>query len=138
MESVGTSTHAEVVGEHDPDDLDFPTANRAAIATTTGGSGPAPVIQGVRISAMSDLKEFTGSVQDEDRARSWLSKVKSAFLRDQAPDEEKCLTFVGYYRQLSRSTRNKRNDLLRSFQTQYCGLGVSVAWQYCQVRKRSG
>ncbi|EGZ11003.1 hypothetical protein PHYSODRAFT_337767, partial [Phytophthora sojae] len=72
-------------------------------------------------------------------------KVKSAFLRDQAPDEEKCLTFAdllsgsarNWYRQLPRSTRNKWPDLLRSFQTQYCGLGISVARQYYHARKRS-
>ncbi|OWZ11300.1 hypothetical protein PHMEG_00015695 [Phytophthora megakarya] len=47
----------------------------------------------VRISAISDLKEFTGKDMDEDRARAWIGKVKSAFQRDQATEEEKCLTF---------------------------------------------
>ncbi|KAG4247696.1 hypothetical protein PC116_g4540 [Phytophthora cactorum] len=61
---------------------------------------------------MSDLKEFTGRVQDEDWVPPWLSKVKSAFPRHQHSDEE-------------------------SFQIQYCGLGVSVAWQYYHARKRS-
>ena len=41
--------------------------------------------------AIADLKEFNGKDRDEDRARSWISKVKSAFLRDQTPDEEKCV-----------------------------------------------
>ncbi|KAI9995042.1 hypothetical protein PInf_011996 [Phytophthora infestans] len=103
------------------------------------------MIQRVRISAISDLKEFTGKDQDEDRARTWISKVKSALMRDQASDAEKCLTFAdllagparNWYRQLGRSTRNKWPDLLRSFQTQYCGLGVSVARQYYHARRRS-
>ncbi|OWY98079.1 LOW QUALITY PROTEIN: hypothetical protein PHMEG_00031248 [Phytophthora megakarya] len=103
------------------------------------------MIQRVRISAISDLKEFTGKDQDEDRARTWISKVKSAFMRDQASDDEKCLTFAdllagsakSWYRQLSRSTRNKWSDLLRNFQIQYWGLGVSVARQYYRTRRRS-
>ena len=36
---------------------------------------------------MTELKEVRGKDRDKDRARSWISKVKSAFLRDQAPDE---------------------------------------------------
>ncbi|OWZ02012.1 hypothetical protein PHMEG_00026508 [Phytophthora megakarya] len=82
---------------------------------------------------------------DEDSARAWIDKVKSAFQRDQATDEEKCLTFedrmVGsaknWHRQLSRTTKTRWADLLESFQTQYCGLGMSVAWQYYHVRKSS-
>ncbi|KAG2768346.1 hypothetical protein PC129_g14889 [Phytophthora cactorum] len=66
-------------------------------------------------------------------------------MRDQASDPEKCLTFADLlagpvrnrYRQLARSTRNKWPDLLRSFQTQYCGLGVSAARQYYHARRRS-
>ncbi|OWY92680.1 hypothetical protein PHMEG_00038214, partial [Phytophthora megakarya] len=103
------------------------------------------MIQLVRISAISDIIEFTGKDQDEDRARAWISKVKSEFMRDQASDDEKCLTFAdliagsakNWYRQLSRSTRNKWSELLRSFQIQYCGLGVSVARQYYHTRRRS-
>ncbi|EGZ20643.1 hypothetical protein PHYSODRAFT_328731 [Phytophthora sojae] len=106
----------------------------AVVATAASGSTGSSLIQRVRISAMSDLKEFSGKDQDEDRARS-----------DQATDEEKCLIFAdlltgpakNWYRQLGRSTRNKWSDLLRSFQIQYCGLGVSVAWQHYHSRKRS-
>ncbi|POM61698.1 hypothetical protein PHPALM_29251 [Phytophthora palmivora] len=65
-------------------------------------------------------------------------------MRDQASDEEKCLVFVdllagsakNWYRQLGRSTRNKWSDLLRAFQIQYCGWGVSVARQYDHARRR--
>ncbi|POM58656.1 Reverse transcriptase, partial [Phytophthora palmivora] len=65
--------------------------------------------------------------------------------RDQAPDEEKCLVFGdlltgsarNWYRLLNRTTRSTWKDLLRSFQVQYCGRGVSVARQYYHARKRS-
>ncbi|EGZ12861.1 hypothetical protein PHYSODRAFT_511466 [Phytophthora sojae] len=142
MESTGSSD-PDQHWEYDPDDIDFPVPD--TVATTATGSTGSALIQRVRISALSDLKEFSGKDQDEDRARAWISKVKSAFLRDQAPDEEKCLTFAdllsgsarNWYRQLPRSTRNKWSDLLRSFQTQYCGLGISVARQYYHARKRS-
>lgn len=63
----------------------------------------------LRIFAIADLKEFNR----KDRARSWINKVKSAFLRDQALGEEKSLVFgdlltratQSWYNQLSRSTR---------------------------------
>ena len=51
--------------------------------------GPSP--QRIRFSLIGELKEFNGRDRDEDRARSWISKVKSAFLSDQIPDEAKCL-----------------------------------------------
>ena len=54
-----------------------------------GGTIP----KGIRLSAMTDLKEFDGRGRDEYRARSWMIKLKSAILRDQAPDEEKCFVF---------------------------------------------
>ncbi|POM79028.1 LOW QUALITY PROTEIN: Hypothetical protein PHPALM_3374 [Phytophthora palmivora] len=100
------------------------------------------------------LKEQQGAINPvilapaEDRdvdMEAWLNKVKSAFVRDQAPDEEKCLVFGdlltgsdrNWYRHLSRTTRSTWKDLLRSFQVQYCGRGVSVARQYYHARKRS-
>ncbi|POM57577.1 Hypothetical protein PHPALM_37889 [Phytophthora palmivora] len=94
---------------------------------------------------MSELKEFAVKEGDEDRARTWLNKAKSAFVRDLPPDEEKCLVFGdlltgsarNWYRQLSRTTRSTWKDFLRSFQIQYCGRGVSVARQYYHARKRS-
>ncbi|POM72193.1 Hypothetical protein PHPALM_11133, partial [Phytophthora palmivora] len=69
---------------------------------------------------MPELKEFAGREGDEDRARAWLNKVKSAFVRDQAPDEEKCLVFGdiltgtarNWYRQLSRTTRTSRFNIV--------------------------
>ncbi|OWY97103.1 hypothetical protein PHMEG_00032452 [Phytophthora megakarya] len=137
MESIRSSDHGSR--------WEFPTSAQATVAAAAAGSTGSTMIQRVRISAISDLKEFTGKDQDEDRARAWISKVKSAFMRDQVSDDEKCLTFAdllagsakNWYRQLSRSTRNKWSELLRSFQIQYCGLGVSVARQYYHTRRRS-
>ncbi|OWY93364.1 hypothetical protein PHMEG_00037269 [Phytophthora megakarya] len=128
MESVGTPD----LDFWEADDLGIPSSSghnsgRAAVATAAIGSGnSSSLIQRVRISAISDLKEFTGKDMDEDRARAWIGKVKSAFQRDQATEEEKCLTFgdlmVGsaknWHRQLSRTTKTKWADLLESFQTQ--------------------
>ncbi|POM66192.1 Hypothetical protein PHPALM_17989 [Phytophthora palmivora] len=140
MESVGSTDRHPNLHEYDPDDLDLDPPRRAAVAsasaTTTGRSTSVPRI---RVSAMSELKEFTGKEVNEDRARAWLNKVKCAFVRDQAPDEEKCLVFGDlltgsarkWYRQLSRTTRST------CFQVQYCGRGVSVARQYYHARKRS-
>ncbi|GMF25380.1 unnamed protein product [Phytophthora fragariaefolia] len=91
------------------------------------------------------LKEFAGKDGDKDRARSWLGKVKSAFIRNQAPDQEKFLVFGdlitgparNWYRQLSRTTRSTWKELHQILQVQYCGRGVSVARQYYHARKRS-
>ena len=49
--------------------------------------------QKIRTSVISPLEEFSGKERDEDRARSWIGRVKSAFLRDQTEDPEKCLIF---------------------------------------------
>ena len=109
------------------------------MATATTGEHTT-VIPHIRVSASSDLKEFNGRDHDEDRA-----KVKTAFIRDQAPDSEKCLIFGGlltgpaqnWYRQLGQTVRGNWKHLLKEFQTQFCGLGVSVARQYYHARKRS-
>ncbi|POM65348.1 Hypothetical protein PHPALM_18949 [Phytophthora palmivora] len=134
MESVGSPNRHPSPHEYDPDDLDLDPPRRAAIAsasaTTTGRSTSVPRI---RVSAMSDLKEFAGKQGDEDRARAWLNKVKSAFVRDQDPDEEKCLVFGdlltgsarNWHRQLSRTTRGTWKDLL------------TASRQYYHARKRS-
>ncbi|KAI9991080.1 hypothetical protein PInf_018701 [Phytophthora infestans] len=115
MESVdGDNSH----DEFDPDDMDVPSLSPAAVAAAAAGTDGSSMIQRVRISAKSDLKEFTGKDQDEDRARAWISKGMSALMRDQASDAEKSGPARNWYRQLGRSTRNKWPDLLRSFQTQ--------------------
>ncbi|POM60902.1 hypothetical protein PHPALM_30180 [Phytophthora palmivora] len=147
MESVGS--HSGYQGEFDPDDLSIDVPRPALVASAGVSSGTQPragvAAPRIRVSAISELKEFSGKENDEDRARSWLVKVKSAFVRDQALDGEKCLVFGdlltgparNWYRQLSRSTRSNWKDLLGKFQTQYCGQGVSVARQYYHARKRS-
>ncbi|ETM41083.1 hypothetical protein L914_13119 [Phytophthora nicotianae] len=140
MESVG-SDH----GEYDPDDLDLPASRQATVATATTATGLPAITPRIRVSAMSELKEFLGKDDDEDRARAWIGKVNSSFVRDQAPDDEKCLVLGGlftgparnWYRQLSRTTRGDWKELLRQFQLQFCGLGVSVARQYDHARKRA-
>ncbi|KAJ8554696.1 hypothetical protein ON010_g9789 [Phytophthora cinnamomi] len=113
MESTKSQDPDHSDREYDPDELDFPTPTRAAVATTTAGSTGSTLIQRVRISAISDRKEFSGKDPDEDRARAWVDKVKSAFLRDQASDKEKCLTFADL---LSGSARNWYHQLPRSIQ----------------------
>ncbi|GMG16447.1 unnamed protein product [Phytophthora fragariaefolia] len=99
--------------EYDPDDRQEP--DRAAVASAKAGSGRI-----INDSASSDFGQ-------------------------QATDAEKCLTFAdllsgparNWYRQLAWSTRKKWPDLLKSFQIQYCGFGISVARQYYHARKRS-
>ena len=91
-----------------------------------------------------ELNEFNGRNQDEDRATGLISKVKSAFLRDQIPDTEKCLVFgdlltgpaQNRHCQLSRTTRRTWKDLLEGFMVQNGGYGVSNAKQYYHERKR--
>ncbi|OWY93165.1 hypothetical protein PHMEG_00037540, partial [Phytophthora megakarya] len=120
MESIRSSDHGSR-WEYDPDDVDWPTSAQATVATAATGATGSTMIQRVRISAISDLKEFTGKDQDEDRARAWIRKVKSAFMRDQASDDKKCLTFAdllagtakNWYRQLSRSDESPLDYLYR-------------------------
>ncbi|GMF53898.1 unnamed protein product [Phytophthora fragariaefolia] len=146
MESFGSPDQPTTAWEYDPDDLDLGRPARATVATTTATtSNQAINTPRIRVSAMSEREEFAGKDGDEDRARSWLGKVKSAFIRDQAPDQEKCLVFGdlltgparNWYRQLSRTTCSPWKDLHQSFQVQYCGRGVSFARQYYYARKRS-
>ena len=95
---------------------------------------------------MAELKEFDGWKKIEERARNGISKMKSAFLRDQAPDAEKFLVFsdlfsepVRYcYNQLSSSTRTLWKALLEGFMTKYGGKNRVLVWiLYNQARKRS-
>uniref|UniRef100_A0AAV1U107 Retrotransposon gag domain-containing protein n=1 Tax=Peronospora matthiolae TaxID=2874970 RepID=A0AAV1U107_9STRA len=88
---------------------------RAIVATIETQQEGGAIPRRIRVSAMTELKEFSGKDRDEDRARSCINKVKSAFLRDQTPDEETCLVFSdlytgparNWYNQLSQSTRHK-------------------------------
>ncbi|GMF20116.1 unnamed protein product [Phytophthora fragariaefolia] len=91
MESVG-SRH-DPLDEFDPDDLSINISRRAAVASAETSTNAGVAAPRIRVSAISELKEFSGNDNDEGRARGWLGKVKSAFIRDQAPDSEKCLVF---------------------------------------------
>ncbi|GMF38640.1 unnamed protein product [Phytophthora fragariaefolia] len=143
IESVGS--HHDPLDEFDPDDLSIDVPRRAAVASAETSTNAGVAAPRIRVSAISELKEFSGKDNDEDRARSWLGKVKSAFIRDQAPDSEKCLVFGdlltgparNWFMQLSRSTRSNWKSLLEGILIQYCGRGVSVARQYYHTRKRS-
>ncbi|OWZ00962.1 hypothetical protein PHMEG_00027741, partial [Phytophthora megakarya] len=143
MESV--ESHHGSHGEYDPDNLSIDTPRQAVIASAGVTSAPSTTTPRIRVSALSELKKYSGKYHDEDRARSWLGKDKSAFVRDQAPDSKKCLVLGdlltgparNWYRQLSRSTRSNWKNLFEAFQTQYCGRGVSVARQYYHAKKRS-
>ena len=82
----------------------------------------------------------------KERARNWIRKVKSAFLRDQAPDAEKCLVFRDlltvperdWYNELSHSTRASWKALLEQFLAKYGKKnGISVGRLDYQARKRS-
>ncbi|GMF34366.1 unnamed protein product [Phytophthora fragariaefolia] len=118
MESVGS--HHDQLDEFDPDDLSINVPRRAAVASTETLTNAGVAAPGIRVSAISELKEFSGNDNDEDRASSWLCKVKSAFIHDQAPDSEKCSVFGdlltgparNWFGQLSRSTRNNWKSLL--------------------------
>ncbi|OWZ19508.1 LOW QUALITY PROTEIN: hypothetical protein PHMEG_0006243 [Phytophthora megakarya] len=81
MESV--ESHHDSHGEQ-------PTPGQAVIASAGPISAPSTTTPRIRGSAISELKEYSGKDHDADRARSWLDKVKSVFVRDQAPDSAKC------------------------------------------------
>ncbi|OWZ16950.1 hypothetical protein PHMEG_0009178 [Phytophthora megakarya] len=117
MESIRSSYRGSR-REYDPDGVDFPTSAQATVATAAAGSTGFTMVQRVRISAISDLKEFTGKDQDEDRARAWISKVKSAFMRDQASDDERSSRWIQeeLISPAAKTHSNKWSDLMRSFQ----------------------
>ncbi|POM71340.1 Hypothetical protein PHPALM_12104 [Phytophthora palmivora] len=84
MECVGSRSGCQ--GEFDPDDLSIDKPRPALVAFTGVSSGnqaraavPGPRI---RVSVISELKEFSGQENDEDRERSCLGKMKSVFIRD--------------------------------------------------------
>ena len=102
--------------------------------------------QMIRMDAMAELNKFSGQEKNEEWARSWISKVKSAFLRDQAQEVEKCLVFSDlltvtardWYNQLGRSTRTSWKALLEAFMAKYGGKNsVIVGRFYYHARKRS-
>uniref|UniRef100_A0AAV1VHY5 Retrotransposon gag domain-containing protein n=1 Tax=Peronospora matthiolae TaxID=2874970 RepID=A0AAV1VHY5_9STRA len=147
MESVGSDTYQQIHHgtEYDPDDLWMPEPRRPHVAATGVTTGGENITQRIRISAISELKEFSGKDREEGKARTWIGKVNSAFIREQAPDEERCLVFgnlvVGparyWYRQLSRSTRFNWKELMSSFLVEYAGHGMYASRQYYHAKKQS-
>uniref|UniRef100_A0AAV1UWB4 Retrotransposon gag domain-containing protein n=1 Tax=Peronospora matthiolae TaxID=2874970 RepID=A0AAV1UWB4_9STRA len=98
------------------------------------------------MSAITEMKEFSGREKKEERARNWISKVKSALLRDQVPEVEKCLVLsdlltvlaLDWYNQLSRLTRTSWKALLEGLVAKYGGKNsVSVGRLFYHARKRS-
>uniref|UniRef100_A0AAV1UQP4 Uncharacterized protein n=1 Tax=Peronospora matthiolae TaxID=2874970 RepID=A0AAV1UQP4_9STRA len=89
MESVESDTYQQIQhgAEYDPDDLWMPEPRRPHVAATGVTTGGGSITQRIRISAISELKEFSGKDREEDKARTWIGKVKSAFIRDQTPDK---------------------------------------------------
>lgn len=79
--------------DHAPDNLIFEELRRPLVATVVTSTSPKFTTQRVRVSTITKFKEFSRRNEDEDRARGWISTVKSAFLRDQALESEKCLVF---------------------------------------------
>uniref|UniRef100_A0AAV1UZ09 Retrotransposon gag domain-containing protein n=1 Tax=Peronospora matthiolae TaxID=2874970 RepID=A0AAV1UZ09_9STRA len=111
MESVGSRPN----GSHDYGHEHREQEGKMIPQVATAGAAESDGFgnQRIRMSAMAELKEFFGRENNEERARNWTSKVKSAFLSDQAPVVEKCLVFSDlltglardWYNQLSRSTK---------------------------------
>ena len=91
MESVESNTYDQIHqgAEYDPDDLWMDEPRRSQVAATGLTTGASSVIQRIRISATSELKVFSVNDREVDKAQTWIGKVKSAFLRDRASEEEK-------------------------------------------------
>ena len=97
------------------------------------------------MSAMAEPEGFAGREKNEERVRNWISKVWSAFLREQVPDAEKCLVFSDlltgpareWYNPHSRSTRTSWKALLEGFMVKYGGRNRDLVGRlYYQARKR--
>ncbi|OWZ20640.1 hypothetical protein PHMEG_0004922 [Phytophthora megakarya] len=132
IESVGSGDLRSEHWEYDPDDMGATAPRRTATVTASATAAGSALIQRVRISTNSALNEFSSKYNDKEKARVWITKVKSAFTRDQCSDEEKCITFADL---LTGPTRNRFRQL--AFKSQYFGQGVSIAWPYYHARKRS-
>ena len=147
MESVGQSQGRSDFGgprEHTPYESEREDSRRPLMAPTEVSMNQGLSPQCIRFSVIGELKEYNGRDLDEDRTRSWISKVKSPLLRKRIPAEEKCLGFgylltgptQNWHRQLSRTALRTWKDLLEGFMVQYGGYGVSNARQYYHARKR--
>ena len=133
-------------GAGDPDNSGQAESGRPLVATVeTVLDGSAPQI---RMSAIAEPKQFNGKDKDEDRARIWIGKVKSAFLRDKALDVKKRLVFGdlitgparNWHSQWSRSTRRSWKGLLENFScnmvVMVCPLGDNITLPRSDRRRR--
>ncbi|KAE8995262.1 hypothetical protein PR002_g19669 [Phytophthora rubi] len=131
--------------DEDPDDLfDLDIGaprNTAAISTATaGGVGLARV----RLSASSELKEFSGRDASEEKARLWLNRLNSAARRDGMTGEEVCGQFSDlvsgparqWYLQLPKKVKKSWTELMEQFRVQYCDKGVSMSSRYYHAAQR--
>ena len=67
MELVESSQSRSI--EYDPDNLEINEPRRPLGVATETASNNGVITQRIRVSAISDLKEFAGKDHDEDRAR---------------------------------------------------------------------
>ena len=108
---------------YDPYDIKDEDFRRRSVATAESIPRSGVTTHRLRLSTVSDLKEFNERDRDDDRARSCIGKIKSAFLRDQTEDPENCLILSDlltgparyWYGQLSRSTHREWKPLLECF-----------------------
>ncbi|KAE8908654.1 hypothetical protein PF005_g30952 [Phytophthora fragariae] len=131
--------------DEDPDDLfdldiGAPRTTAAISTATAGGVGLARV----RLSASSELKEFSGWDAGEENARLWLNRLKSAARRDGMTGEEVCGQFSDlmsgparqWYLQLPKRVKKSWTELMEQFRVQSCGKGVSMASRYYHATQR--
>ncbi|KAE9105794.1 hypothetical protein PF006_g21525 [Phytophthora fragariae] len=131
--------------DEDPDDLfdldiGAPRTTAAISTATAGGLG----IARVRLSASSELKEFSGRDAGDEKARLWLNRLKSAARRDGMTGEEVCGQFSDlmsgparqWYLQLPKRVKKSWTVLMEQFRVQYCGKGVPMASRYYHAAQR--
>ncbi|EGZ06231.1 hypothetical protein PHYSODRAFT_531968, partial [Phytophthora sojae] len=149
MESVSSRSSTRSItrcdADEDPDDLfdlDIGVPRTAAAVSTATAGGVA--LARVRLSASSELKEFSGRDASEEKARLWLNRLKSAARRDGMTGEEVCWQISDlmsgparqWYLQLPRKVKKSWTELMEQFRVQYCGKGVSMASRYYHAAQR--
>jgi hypothetical protein len=64
MKSAGSNDDPPGPNEYDPDDLSLGAPRRSAVATTGASAGGGALAPRIRVSAISELKEFSGKDND--------------------------------------------------------------------------
>ncbi|EGZ05820.1 hypothetical protein PHYSODRAFT_253603 [Phytophthora sojae] len=149
MESVSSRSSTRSITRRDADeapddlfDLDIGVPRTAATVSTATAGGVA--LARVRLSASSELKEFSGRDASEEKARLWLNHRKSAARCDGMTGEKVCGQFSDlmsgparqWYLQLPRKVKKSWTELMEQFRVQYCGKGVSMASRYYHAAQR--